>query len=230
MMNTLIRNNSYTLFWLAAIAGYAYILLLPYHPYSLSYLLKAAPVLTLGLLALFGTGQLGKKQTSIFVIAMLGSAAGDMFLDFDRTLYLKHALASFLVTQIAYVMLFWPKRDLATPRRVLIAPLSVLVLALVYLFSKTAGPLFVPVLVYVIVLCAMAFSALLVANNPWINIGGVLFLIADALIGVNRFILPFDYSTNVIVTIYMTAQLCIGWGLMLYRRKRTEGTESMVCK
>jgi len=67
---------------------------------------------------------------------------------------------------------------------------------------------------------------LLVANNPWINIGGVLFLVADALIGINRFIMPFEYSTNVIVTIYITSQLCIGWGLLFYKQSAEDVSES----
>jgi len=102
------------------------------------------------------------------------------------------------------------------------APLTIMAMILVYLFSKTAGPLFIPVVVYVIVLCGMAFAALLVADNPWVNVGGILFLIADGLIGINRFIMPFEYSTNVIVTIYITSQLCIGWGLLFYKRKENE--------
>jgi uncharacterized membrane protein YhhN len=190
---------------------------LPFHPYALSYLLKAVPVLTLGLLAFSGVGGLSAKQKALFVCAMLGAAGGDIFLDLDRTLNLKPALACFLVTQVAYIALFVPLRDTTSWRRWLMMPIGLMALGLVYLFSKTAGPLFIPVLVYVIVLCGMAFSALLVANNHWVNIGGILFLIADALIGINRFILPFDYSTNIIVSIYITSQLCIGWGLLFYK-------------
>ena len=221
-MSAVIHNNSQKFFWLALIAGYSYILLLPFKPYEFSYLLKAVPVLTLGLLALSGIGGLGNKEKTLFVIAMLGSAGGDIFLDFDRTLYLKHALASFLLTQIAYILLFLPRRDMTTPRRFIMAPLTVMAVILVYLFSKTAGPLFIPVVVYVIVLCGMAFAAILVADNPWVNVGGILFLIADGLIGINRFIMPFEYSTNVIVTIYITSQLCIGWGLLFYKSKENE--------
>ena len=44
----------------------------------------------------------------------------DVFLDFDRSLYLKQALGSFLITQIAYLYLFLPLRDMSTHRRRLI--------------------------------------------------------------------------------------------------------------
>ena len=221
-MTGYITNHSRVVFGLALILGYTYILSLPFKPYEFSYLLKAMPVLILGLLAVSGVGGLGKKEKVLFILAMSGSAAGDIFLDFDRTLYLKHALASFLITQIAYFMLFIPERDMSSWRRYITFPLAAMAGVLLYFFSQTAGPLFFPVVVYVIVLVAMAVAALLVANNPWINIGGVLFLVADALIGINRFIIPFEYSTNVIVTIYITSQLCIGWGLLFYKGKENE--------
>ena len=221
-MTGYITNHSRVVFGLALILGYTYILSLPFKPYEFSYLLKAMPVLILGLLAVSGVGGLGKKEKVLFILAMSGSAAGDIFLDFDRTLYLKHALASFLITQIAYFMLFIPERDMSSWRRYITFPLAAMAGVLLYFFSQTAGPLFFPVVVYVIVLVAMAVAALLVANNPWINIGGVLFLVADALIGINRFIMPFEYSTNVIVTIYITSQLCIGWGLLFYKSKENE--------
>lgn len=225
-MNTFIQKHSQKFFWLALVTGYAYILSLPFKPYEFSYLIKAVPVLTLGLLAFSGVGGLGKKEQALFVIAMLGSAAGDIFLDFDRTLYLKHALGSFLITQLAYIALFIPYRDMTSWRRYLTFPLAAIAGVLVYLFSHTAGALFVPVLVYVIVLVAMAVCALLVENNPWINVGGVLFLVADALIGINRFIMPFEYSTNVIVTIYITSQLCIGWGLLFYNQSAESASDA----
>jgi len=221
-MTGYITNHSRMVFGLALILGYTYILSLPFKPYEFSYLLKAMPVLILALLAFSGVGGLGKKEKVLFMLAMSGSAAGDIFLDFDRTLYLKHALASFLITQVAYFMLFVPKRDMTSWRRWLTYPLAAMAGVLLYFFSHTAGPLFVPV----IVLVAMAVAALLVANNPWVNVGGVLFLVADALIGINRFIMPFEYSTNVIVTIYITSQLCIGWGLLFYKQSAEDVSES----
>ncbi|MBL4882822.1 MAG: lysoplasmalogenase [Oleispira sp.] len=206
-------TKNLSLFFLALVCGYAYVASIALKPYELSYLLKATPVLLLALIALLPKGStLSNKQTTAFIIAMLASASGDIFLDFDRSLYLKQALGSFLITQIAYLYLFLPMRDITTNRRWLMPPLLLLTAYLLYQFSFTAGPLFIPVVIYCGVLLAMAFSALLVRNNIWINLGGLAFLIADALIGVNRFIGVFDYSTAIIVTIYISAQLMIAWG------------------
>lgn len=211
-----------TLFVIAFISGYAYIATIAFKPYEFSYLLKATPVLLMALIAFLKMGDLDSKaltkpQTVALILAMLASASGDIFLDFDRSVYLKQALGSFLITQIAYVYLFFPLRDMTTQRRWLMPPLVVMTLVLLYQFSLTAGALFIPVVIYCLVLLAMAFSALLVKDNIWINVGGLAFLIADALIGVNRFIVSFDYSTTIIVSIYISAQLMIGWGLLFHR-------------
>lgn len=210
------------LFVIAFISGYAYIATIAFKPYEFSYLLKATPVLLMALIAFLKMGDLDskaltKQQSVALVLAMLASASGDIFLDFDRNVYLKQALGSFLMTQIAYVYLFFPLRDMTTQRRWLMAPLVVMTVVLLYQFSLTAGALFIPVVIYCLVLLAMAFCALLVKDNIWINVGGLAFLIADALIGVNRFIVSFDYSTTIIVSIYISAQLMIGWGLLFHR-------------
>ncbi|MDO6441498.1 lysoplasmalogenase [Marinobacter sp. 2_MG-2023] len=215
------------LFTLALVCGYAYVVSIAFKPYDFSYLLKVTPVLLLALIAFLQKGsKLSNRQTYVFILAMLASASGDVFLDLDRNLYLKQALGSFLITQLAYLYLFLPMRDLTTGRRWLMPPLAVIVVFLLYLISHTAGALLVPVVVYCLVLLAMAFSALLVKNNLWINIGGMAFFIADALIGVNRFIISFEYSTTVIVTIYISAQLMIAWGLLFHRGR--ESARSLV--
>lgn len=212
-------KHTKVLFLLALVFGYSYVSLIAFKPYDFSYLLKATPVFMLALIAFLQRGKtLSNKQTVVFVIAMLSSASGDIFLDFDRSLYLKQALGSFLITQLAYLYLFFPMRDMKTSRRWFMPPLIVATIVLLYQFSLTAGTLFIPVVVYCLVLLAMAFSALLVRDNLWINVGGFAFLIADALIGVNRFIVSFDYSTTVIVTVYISAQLLIAWGLLFYKK------------
>ncbi|MBQ0731645.1 MAG: hypothetical protein KBT75_13140 [Oleispira antarctica] len=66
-------------------------------------------------------------------------------------------------------------------------------------------------------MATIAFSTSLVKDTLWVNVGGITFLIADALIGVNRFIMTFDYSTTTIVTAYISAQLMIVWGLLFHQ-------------
>lgn len=42
----------------------------------------------------------------------------------------------------------------------------------------------------------------------------MLFVIADSLIGINKFAMPFEYAVPVIVTVYFTGQVLIAMGLV----------------
>lgn len=201
-------------FYFAALLGIVYTASLSVHPYPFSYVLKAAPVM---LLALIGWRTLSGGAMYLYVSAMFGSAAGDVFLDIDRQLYLKQALLAFLVTQLCYIALFLQrrtKRDTSPLFLIMSVCLPVAVAAfLLYQFYPNTAGLWWPVVGYVSALTAMAICALQ-TKQRWIAVGGCLFMLADAMIGINRFWLPFDWSTLAIVSVYMTAQLCIGYGVL----------------
>jgi len=219
------------LFILAVILGYSYILLWPVHPYPLSYLLKASPLLIMTLLMLnVRPANLGIMSGFLFVAAMLMSALGDVFLDFDRVLYLKQALGSFLFAQIAYIVLFWPRRQV-DKRNIWFVPLLLIACGLMLSqFYPNAGALWWPVVVYVIFLAWMALAALWTRAWP-VMLGGTLFLCADALIGVNRFWIPFEHSTPVIVTLYISGQLLLSYGVLFgYLKGDVKGDEQQLPK
>ena len=202
-------------FILAVVLAATYLLLWPLHPYPFSWALKAAPVLLLALVAQFS--DLRRRDKILYALAMLTSASGDIFLDLDRTLYLKQALFSFLLTQWCYIALLWPRRTVIGMKAVvaLVIP-AVWGVFLLYQFYPNTGNLWWPVVVYVVFLWGMVALALL--SGHWlVAVGGALFFIADSLIGVNRFWMPFENSTPVIVSLYISGQLLLGYGLLLRR-------------
>lgn len=206
----------------AALAGYAYVALWPWHPYPGSFLLKATPMLVLAALAAL---KLEGRDRALTVVAFAMSALGDALLDFDRANLLPGLLA-FLVTQLCYVVLF-ASRATWTPSRVPV--IALLVLAdLVFLWAGWGrfGPLLIPILVYLTALLTMASAGVMVRGNPALTAGALLFLVSDTLIGVNAFIAPFAHSTPVIVGIYFTAQLFIAYGL-LFRQERDFGPDAV---
>lgn len=198
--------------WLAfaAIIGAAYVASLAVHPYPLSYAVKAIPALTLCVLSL---RLLRGRTRALMAIAFLAAAAGDVFLDLDRTRYLPQGLGCFLVTQVAFTIAFaqWARW---TPARLPLVALLVLAEgALLYSAWSNLGPMRIPVIVYLSALLAMTSTALMARNNAWIAVGGLLFLVSDSLIGINRFIHEFPASTAIIVSIYLASILYIGRGV-----------------
>lgn len=204
------------LWLLAACLGIAYIVLWPWHPYPLSDALKASPVLLLAVIAwrLWRAKQMTSIAAMLYGMAMVASAVGDVFLDWDRHAYLKQALLSFLVAQLCLIALLWP---LQVRRRYdgwrLLLP-ALFALYLLWQFYPNTGAMWWPVVIYVVCLWAMAVLALMTANG-WLAVGGICFLVADGLIGVNRFWLPFAYSTPIIVSVYLSAQLLLAYGFLL---------------
>lgn len=130
-------------------------------------------------------------------------------------------VAGFLGAQVVYVCAFWPyrARSVLLRRRWLLVPYVGAVAALVWVCAPHAGGLLWPVLLYGLVLGAMAVAA--TGVNTWTAVGGALFLVSDALIALRTFVPDFGVPQDgfwVMVT-YVTAQALIALGVL--RRVRT---------
>lgn len=204
------------LFALAVALGVLYLLLLPFKPYPLSWLLKPLPML---LLAVISWRAFPGAAGRWLGLGYLGAAAGDFFLDFgDRDGLFLQALVAFLLNQLAFICAFvllgrgrrrWRWRSLAA---------VVYALAMAAWLLPAAGALQIPVAVYLSCLLAMTVLAGRLETRPgplWL--GAMLFVVADSLIGVNKFVLPFPHAVTVIVTCYFCAQVLIAWGLLRLR-------------
>lgn len=131
----------------------------------------------------------------------------------------------FLVAQVFYIAAFWPLRaeSVLCRRRMLLLPYLAAVAALVVLCAPGAGSLLVPVLVYGLLLGAMA--VLSTGVHPWAAAGGALFLISDGLIALRAFAPGFDPPLGgfwVMLT-YTAAQALLVLGLLARLRGRTAG-------
>lgn len=207
------RATPYRYYALAIVLGVIYLLLLPLKPYPLSWLLKPLPMLIFAGLAWRAfPGKVG----GWLALGFLGAASGDFFLDFgDRDGLFIQALVAFLVNQLAWVVAFLL---LARGRPWLLwrsLPVTLYAFAMAAWMLPAAGALQVPVAIYLACLLLMAILAGRLEGRPgplWL--GAMLFVVADSLIGVNKFVLPFPHAVEVIVTCYFSGQALIGWGLL----------------
>ncbi|MDY0022137.1 lysoplasmalogenase [Arenimonas caeni] len=196
--------------------GLVYIALIPWLPYPGSWVLKPLPMLIFAVLMwqVF-PGAAGRWLALGYVAA----ASGDFFLDYgQRDGMFRQALASFLVNQIAFLVAF-AKLAAGSPWRWLRAtPAIVYSVLLAFWLIPKAGALQVHVSVYIACLLGMVVMACRVEAAPrllWL--GAMLFLLADSLIGVNKFAAPFPNAVLVIVSIYFTGQTLIALGLLRHR-------------
>lgn len=173
---------------------------------------KAAPMLlAAGVLGAVLPARLGVPMA----IGFIAAAAGDIFLALDRHAYLIQGLLCFLVTQVAYAAAFLGRSMALGERLEYRLPVTVYGAVLLALMLPGLGSFTLPVFVYVCALVAMAVLAAGFESRPGrVYFGAVLFLIADSLIGIDRFVASFPYSEIVIVGIYTAAQFLIFTGML----------------
>ena len=127
-------------------------------------------------------------------------------------------MLAFLVNQIAFAIAFVSLgrgRSWSWPR---VAPVLVYGLTVGAWLLPAAGTLQVPVAIYLGCLLLMALLATRLEAKPgplWL--GAMLFVVADSLIGVNKFVQPFPHAVLVIVCCYFSGQALIAWGLLRLR-------------
>lgn len=156
-------------------------------------LVKVVPALALA----WATRHLPPAFPAAFVL----SAAGDAFL-LDKDRFLLPGLGAFLLAHLAFVAGFLA---VATPgaasAAVLGLGLGVAGVVLTRVWPRLHGVLRVAVPVYALVLVGMAATA--TALGPAGLAGGLLFLVSDALLAMNRFARPLPgRDLSVLVTYY----------------------------
>ena len=197
---------------LALVLGLIYIALIPMQPYPFSWLLKMAPMLIYALLVWrLVKGVAGQ----CLALGFIAAALGDFFLDYGQRdgLFIQ-ALLAFLVNQWLFAAGFYRLSGGVWhwPRSVPVLIYSVL-LAL-WIVPMATG-LYVPVAIYLLSLLVMGLCAARVEPRVgplWL--GAMLFVLADSLIGINKFASAFAHSTLIIVSVYFSGQSLIAWGLL----------------
>ncbi|MEZ5718394.1 MAG: lysoplasmalogenase [Burkholderiaceae bacterium] len=162
-------------------------------------------------------GQFSSKSWGLLVAALVGSLAGDAFLMVEG--FFIPGPVSFLLAHLAYIALFKQGVHWFAHRGALAATVGVG--AAMYLFLWQGGlppELRVPVAVYVLVIALMAAQALGRARTlgdraaHQVALGACIFMLSDALLATNRFVLPLPLAQVGVLTTYYAAQAFIVHG------------------
>jgi uncharacterized membrane protein YhhN len=156
--------------------------------------------------------------------ALLLSATGDWLLAIPWwTMSFVLGLAAFLCAHLCFMGALAPlvvKEALSPVRIALMAALGVAAIGLLVWFWPHLGQdnLTLPVTVYVVVLTAMACTAL-AARLPtiWVPVGAVCFMTSDAMIAISRFILGHEALAVPIWWLYAAAMILITAGFFFGR-------------
>ncbi|MGE8361355.1 lysoplasmalogenase [Pseudomonas sp.] len=148
-------------------------------------------------------------------IGLLCSLAGDLLLDWPGDLFVP-GLAAFLLAHLAYLRAY-----LSDCREPAIAALlgAAVVGASMFAVLATAGlgGLLIPVALYALAISAMLWRALARLGHAGLTrqstvlaaAGGASFVLSDSLIGIDRFVAPFDAAPYAIMFTYWLGQWAI---------------------
>ncbi len=156
-------------------------------------------------------------QRTAFVVALLLSLAGDVFLMLPRDLF-AGGLASFLLGHVAYVYGF--RRAASSTLALVLASIGTAMLVALVGTRVVRGvreqghrELAGPVVAYILVLSAMLVTGI-ATLNPLAALGAALFYCSDAVLAWNRFVEPLPRGPVLVIVTYHLAQALLVLSLL----------------
>jgi len=164
------------------------------------------------------------NQRRLVRLGLIFSLAGDVFLLWPKEGFLP-GLVAFLLAHLAYIAAFCVPVRLAAKPLVFVAYALVAAAILSALWPGVPAALRAPVVAYVVCLAAMAAQAFVwwrssaaaraadTALARAAAFGGILFMLSDSLLAINKFAVPLPLASLWILLTYWLAQWCIASAL-----------------
>lgn len=176
----------------------------------------AKPLATLLVVLLVWRAPASQRDYRRAVLAgLLLSTLGDIWLMLPRDAFVA-GLASFLLAHLAYLFAFTRRVRLQPLRWPYFAYAVLAAAVLALLWPRLPDALRVPVVIYVVALAVMAAQAAVVAlrqpsrSSTAAALGGLIFVISDALLAIDRFHTPLPLAPLWVLASYWVAQFLIG--------------------
>lgn len=199
--------------------------------YGLYFLNKPPSLLRAGVktlfMAAFTAAFLMGETHPLLIIALAGAALGDFFLAFDKKWTLPLGIASFLICQLCYFLIFtaiWffsGDNSPLWPRYVAMALIFATTIGFLVWMAPKLGWMAFGVVPYAIAIMAMAAMAMWLPWAAWpAMLGAVSFLVSDFVLATELFRLPAGapertWTAPTVWWTYVAAQVLIVTGLVL---------------
>lgn len=190
---------------------------------TLFQVLKPSTTVLIILLFMQQSKGMPKMEYWVALLALLFCLLGDTFL--LSADYFVFGLAAFFIAHIGFLITFVRAKGLVLRRASLALILLFSVTYYVFIFEKL-GELAVPVAAYfsiIILLLAQAFGMAkeyrgVVTRR--IAVAALLFAVSDSLIALNKFVIPFDASSLLVLSLYWASITVLAVSLPQLRAKR----------
>ncbi len=193
-------------------------LLIPFHPYPFSFVLKSIPMLSLFIIVM---SNVKSTQGILFSLGIVSCMGGDITLDINRTRFFMPGLIFFLIGHLFYIAVFLRAFKYDKKSILYAIPIIIVSAVLSVLFSSIPQTQRIPVLVYLCVITIMTIlSAFTSFRSRLVFWGAVMFMVSDIIIAINKFFYPIPNSTLYNIGIYFVAQFVLAVSFVdTYRKK-----------
>jgi len=169
-------------------------------------------------LALFAMAAWMENAPWLLVAGFTLSALGDAFLAHEGDRMFMAGLGSFLTAHLLFAVLFYTLADDLAGAWPIVTGICVFALGFGTALVRQAGPLAFPVAVYVLAIAGMGITAS--ATGGWVLAGAISFMISDALLGIEKFLLQKESHWQVLTSpgvwvLYIGGQAMILAGVLM---------------
>ncbi|WP_406843185.1 lysoplasmalogenase [Flavobacterium soyae] len=170
---------------------------------------------------------------NILITALVFSWIGDVILLFAdiAEIYFILGLVSFLIAHIMYCILFNRQIKEKVKKDAIIFIFGSLIIAcyligMLSVLLPALGDLKIPVIIYASVISVMllfAYNGLLIWKKPanqYVFFGALFFVVSDSILAINKFHMPIQKSSFIIMLTYLVAQYLIVKGILKLNLKK----------
>lgn len=182
------------------------------------------PLILLLLLVLYAVSV--SKLNKLYVLALIFSFFGDVFLMFSGELYFIIGLISFLIAHLLFIKIVINQIQKQSISKVIIStiPFLVLFLGLILFLKDFLNNLLIPVIIYGLTICTFGTVSLInylstkSRKSLLMLIGSIIFITSDSVLAINKFYNSSHLFEVIIMITYILAQYLI-FRSMVYRIK-----------
>lgn len=203
---------------LILITSALYIFIIPDEPLLRNLLFKLIPMWLIMTYAFKPLRENRSFTSWIILIGLLFCMFGDGLLHWFLI-----GLSAFLIGHIFYIIGFFKEWRFSLIRVLSIIPISFYAIFIGRILAESLSEkghntLIIPVILYTMIISAMAWAAIM-TSNKWAIAGSILFVISDSILAWNRFVSDIPYSSVLIMTTYYTAQFFIAHSIKLFQKE-----------
>lgn len=157
------------------------------------------------------------KINKIYILALVCSFFGDVFLMYEGDVYFMIGLASFLIAHIVFIKIIVNRLQKSDFSRIIkaIIPFAMLFFGIIYFLKDDLNELFIPVVIYGFTISTFGVVAMLDYINTKTDqsflmfVGAVIFISSDSILAVNKFYNTTEVFEVFIMSTYIVAQFLI---------------------